>query len=68
FEVRTHDGSRYDFDSVECAARVLAPACVNCGTRILGHGVQDEFHVFCCAHCARTSGATGPVDRVSSGS
>lgn len=68
FEVRTSDGKEYVFDSLECAARVVAPVCVNCGTTVLGHGVQDESHVFCCAHCARMSGASGPVDRVSSGS
>jgi hypothetical protein len=68
FEVRTAQGDTYVFDSIECAARVLAPVCVNCGTVILGHGIQDESHVFCCAHCARMSGTSGPVDRVSSGS
>jgi len=28
-----------------------------------GHGVEAGGRMFCCAHCARESGATGVVDR-----
>ncbi len=68
FTVTTSSGEHLVLDSLECAASVLAPECVNCGTRILGHGIQDESHIFCCAHCARMAGASDAVDRVSSGS
>ena len=68
FLVTLADGREFMFDSVECAARVVAPPCVSCGVPVLGHGVQDETHVFCCAHCARMAGASGPVDRVATGS
>lgn len=68
FEVTTASGERHVFDSIECAAATIAPECVNCGTRILGHGVQNEQHIFCCAHCAGAYGVTGARDRVTSGS
>ncbi|MGH3352419.1 MAG: hypothetical protein ACRDPS_17250 [Nocardioides sp.] len=68
FEVRTASGESLVFDSIECAASRIAPKCVNCGTRILGHGVENEEHMFCCAHCAHAVGVTGVSDRVTSGS
>ncbi|MFE4001162.1 hypothetical protein ACFX43_20500 [Nocardioides sp. YIM B13467] len=68
FEVTTASGERHVFDSIECAVPVIAPVCVNCGTRVLGHGVQNEQHMFCCAHCAQAVGVTGVHDRVTSGS
>lgn len=43
----------HTFDSIECAARMLAPKCQTCGTRILGHGVEQDERIYCCAHCAR---------------
>ena len=63
-------GSTYTFDSLECAAHKLAPACAHCGCRILGHGIESEGSFFCCAHCARQEGVTTAVDHVptSSGS
>nr|MBM4731868.1 hypothetical protein [Prescottella equi] len=51
------------FDSFECAAHAMAPVCAHCGCRILGHGVEDESHIFCCANCARTAGHEQLVDR-----
>ena len=68
FSVTTASGEEYVFDSIECAAAKVAPRCVNCGTTVLGHGVQDESHVFCCAHCARMAGTSGTSDRGASGS
>ena len=51
-------GGSATFDSIECAAVKLAPECAHCGCRILGHGVEAEDKMFCCAHCARkASGA-----------
>ncbi|EGD21993.1 hypothetical protein HMPREF0724_14212 [Prescottella equi ATCC 33707] len=51
------------FDSFECAAHAMAPVCAHCGCRILGHGVEDESRIFCCANCARTAGHEQLVDR-----
>jgi hypothetical protein len=56
FEV-TMDGRRYTFDSFECAVDKLAPRCQVCSVRILGHGVEQESSIFCCASCARSAGA-----------
>ena len=64
FQLTTADGSSYTFDSIECAAHKVAPACDHCGCRILGHGIQAGSSVFCCAACARHAGATEARDRV----
>ncbi len=62
FEV-TYLGENYTFDSIECAAHLLAPTCEHCGCRILGHGVESNGSMYCCAHCARQMGATSLRDR-----
>jgi nitrite reductase/ring-hydroxylating ferredoxin subunit len=59
----TVGGKSHTFDSFECAIHVLAPACPHCDCRIIGHGVEAGDRIFCCAHCARESGATGVADR-----
>ena len=64
FTVRTADGSEHVFDSIECAAHVIAPVCAQCGCQILGHGVQAGGDVYCCASCAGKVGVDGLVDRV----
>jgi Rieske Fe-S protein len=51
------------FDSFECAIALMAPVCMHCGCRILGHGVEAEDGIYCCAHCARSTGHTELVDR-----
>jgi hypothetical protein len=56
-------GESHTFDSFECAIHVLAPHCAHCDCRIIGHGVEAGGRMFCCAHCARESGATGVADR-----
>jgi hypothetical protein len=56
-------GKRHTFDSFECAIQVLAPECGHCGCRVIGHGVEADGAMFCCAHCARESGASGLADR-----
>lgn len=56
FEIHTVTGERHIFDSLECAAHRLAPVCEHCGCRILGHGVEVDTHLYCCAHCAYQSG------------
>jgi hypothetical protein len=53
FTVTWPDGQSATFDSVECAAAQLAPECAHCGCRILGHGIETDDVIFCCAHCAR---------------
>jgi hypothetical protein len=62
FDVR-QDGRAYTFDSLECAAQRIAPACGHCGCRVLGHGVEQDGQVFCCAHCARAGGKRDLRDR-----
>jgi hypothetical protein len=57
-------GKTHIFDSFECAAHALAPTCDNCGVSIVGHGVEAEGTVFCCAHCAEQQGVTVLQDRV----
>ena len=52
------------FDSFECAAHAMAPTCGHCGCRILGHGVQVDAAIYCCAHCARSgTDASAVADR-----
>ena len=63
FEVRAADGSSHLFDSFECAIHALAPTCPHCGCRVIGHGVEADGRIFCCAHCAHESGAPGLKDR-----
>jgi len=46
------DGHSHTFDSFECAIHALAPYCASCGIRVVGHGVERDAEVFCCAHCA----------------
>ena len=57
-------GDRHVFDSFECAIQKLAPVCDHCGCRVIGHGVEAEDSIFCCAHCARHSGVEGVADHV----
>ncbi|MEO8275210.1 MAG: hypothetical protein ABI639_03270 [Thermoanaerobaculia bacterium] len=63
FEVLMND-YRYVFDSFECAVHLLAPPCAHCGCRVLGHGVEAEGVIFCCAHCAEQKGEERLKDRV----
>jgi hypothetical protein len=51
-------GTRYTFDSFECAIHMLAPVCAHCGCRIIGHGMDVNGTFYCCAHCAHEKGAT----------
>jgi len=62
FEVRIGRESHV-FDSFECAIHKLAPQCVHCGCRIIGHGVESGGQTFCCANCAREEGVRGVADR-----
>ena len=62
FEV-TMGGRTHTFDCFECAISRLAPECARCGVRIVGHGVEADGTVFCCAHCAEQAGETALRDR-----
>lgn len=62
FEVRM-DGRSHIFDSFECAVHALAPACEHCGCRVIGHGVESDGRIFCCANCAGAQGVRGVADR-----
>ena len=58
----------------------IAIACANEGAKLMiasrsedklkaaaaniGHGVETDAQIFCCAHCAREFGKTGLIDRV----
>jgi len=60
----TMEGSTHTFDSFECAIHALAPTCGHCGCRVIGHGVESDSRIFCCAHCADEAGVGGLRDRV----
>lgn len=62
FTVTVASGETYHFDSIECAARQIAPACEQCGTTILGHGLEADGRYFCCDHCAQGAGVEGLRD------
>jgi hypothetical protein len=57
-------GESHTFDSFECAIHALAPVCAHCGCRVVGHGVEHDDEVYCCAHCAEMSGVAGLKDHV----
>ena len=56
-------GETHVFDSFECAIHALAPRCVNCGIRIIGHGLEKNGSFFCCDHCAEQQGVLELRDR-----
>ncbi|MEX2534925.1 MAG: hypothetical protein WD273_04915 [Trueperaceae bacterium] len=61
----TVDGATHVFDCFECAIHALAPTCGHCKVRVIGHGVQVDQTVYCCAHCAdMEERAAGVRDRV----
>lgn len=62
FEVMMAGGT-HTFDSFECAIQLLAPACNNCNVKIIGHGVESDGLMFCCARCARQEGIHELKDR-----
>ena len=62
FQVVTTDGTHV-FDSFECAIHRLAPTCVHCGCRVVGHGVEAAGSIYCCANCALGAGVAGMRDR-----
>ena len=63
----TRDGQTHVFDSFECAIHAMAPTCAHCGCRIIGHGIEADGDMYCCAHCAGASGVQGVADRGDAG-
>lgn len=59
----TVDGTSHTFDSFECAIHALAPTCAHCGCKIVGHGVESDDTIFCCAHCAKHEAVAALRDR-----
>ena len=59
----TKEGKTHTFDSFECAIHKLAPTCAHCGITIVGHGLEKNGAMFCCAHCAHRQGAPELRDR-----
>jgi Rieske Fe-S protein len=57
-------GETHVFDSFECAIHALAPRCEHCGCTVIGHGVEADGAVFCCAHCAAREDVSGLRDRL----
>jgi hypothetical protein len=64
FQVKLSQGATHVFDSIECAASALAPRCGQCNTRILGHGLEANGTMYCCANCARKAGVQQLRDHV----
>ena len=54
------------FDSFECAIHALAPVCEHCECRIIGHGMEADGKIYCCAHCANHGGQQLMRDRADS--
>jgi hypothetical protein len=57
-------GEAHTFDSFECAIHALAPTCVHCGCRIVGHGMEKQGRFYCCASCAEQEGIPEFNDRL----
>ena len=51
------EGEMGTFDSFECAIHAMAPVCLHCECRVIGHGVESGGQIFCCASCARHPGS-----------
>jgi hypothetical protein len=58
----TMAGRNHTYDSFECAIHALAPTCAHCRCKVVGHGIEHEDQVYCCAHCAKQAGVSGVSD------
>ena len=59
----TRDGRTMTFDAFECAIHAMAPRCAHCDCMVIGHGVEADGVIYCCANCARHEGKRGLKDR-----
>lgn len=57
------NNTAHTFDCFECAIYALAPQCSHCQCKIIGHGVEEKGFYYCCAHCAKSMGASELKDR-----
>jgi hypothetical protein len=64
--IKLGDEQEHVFDSFECAIHALAPTCAHCGCRVIGHGVEADDRIWCCANCARQMDQRGLTDSVGS--
>ena len=64
FQVTLPGDQSHVFDSFECAIHAIAPSCEHCGCKIIGHGVEANGSIYCCAHCASMAGTSAVQDRV----
>jgi len=62
FQVLRH-GKTWTFDSFECAIQAVAPRCAHCDCPIIGHGLEKDGKMYCCAHCAAQKGVRELRDR-----
>lgn len=60
----TMKGKTGTFDSFECAIHAMAPKCAHCGCMVIGHGVENNGTIYCCANCAKHEGVSGLKDRL----
>ena len=51
-------GQTRTFDCFECAIHAMAPTCVQCGCRVIGHGAEADGKIFCCRQCLRAAGVS----------
>ena len=59
----TKAGQTMTFDAFECAIHAMAPRCAHCDCMIVGHGLESDGVIYCCAHCARQEGENDLRDR-----
>lgn len=63
FRIEAPGGRSGTFDSFECAIHAMAPTCDHCGCKVIGHGVEANGTIFCCAACASHKGVKDLKDR-----
>jgi hypothetical protein len=61
FQVSMAGGTAHIFDTCECAMKVLAPKCAQCGARIAGESAHPNAKAYCCAECAASAAAETPL-------
>ncbi len=59
----TLGGRSHTFDSFECAIHALAPACIRCGCKIVGHGVEHDEALLLLCPLRPSGGVRGLEDR-----
>ena len=46
------NGRLMKFDRVDCAIKVMRPACAGCGAHIMGRSIEVDREMFCSLSCA----------------